>query len=359
MANPIPITTTDPDGDGTVSVTITDLTHPNAFSTDGVNFNGTASFGGITALQQTLNLDHSVTLTGDLSHLTITSTVASTDVLQVDAHNSEGGDIFGFIDWPVVSPDLGGPTAIGFSMNPQAGNSLASLGTFFQIGDPDLGDTFTYSIGAGSASGFVLTPVTGGASLNATGAAANTEDLLNVVATDAAGNATTVAFHVWLGDNGDNTHTALFSTNNIDDGLQGIDKLNGGSGTDYLFGGSDSDTLQGNGGADFLAGGNGNDIFKYAAVSDSISATHDLILDFTPGTDKVDLGAIDANLGLGGDQAFTFDSVQNAGTVAGHITWLQDAAHTETIIHAGVVGDGTLEIHLAGIKTLTAGDFIL
>src|SRR5438067_6648974 len=144
VANPIPITTTDPDGDGTVSVTITDLTHPNAFSTDGVNFNGTASFGGITALQQTLNLDHSVTLTGDLSHLTITSTVASTDVLQVDAHNSEGGDIFGFIDWPVVSPDLGGPTAIGFSMNPQAGNSLASLGTFFQIGDPDLGDTFTY-----------------------------------------------------------------------------------------------------------------------------------------------------------------------------------------------------------------------
>ena len=135
MANPIPITTTDPDGDGTVSVTITDLTHPNAFSTDGVNFNGTASFGGITALQQTLNLDHSVTLTGDLSHLTITSTVASTDVLQVDAHNSEGGDIFGFIDWPVVSPDLGGPTAIGFSMNPQAGNSLASLGTFFQIGE--------------------------------------------------------------------------------------------------------------------------------------------------------------------------------------------------------------------------------
>ena len=258
-----------------------------------------------------------------------------------------------------ATDDLGGPTGIGFSMNPQSGNSLAALGTFFQTGDPDSGDTFTYSIGAGSASGFVLTPTVGGASLDASGAAVKTDDLLNIVATDAAGNATTVAFHVWIGDNGDNTHTALFSTNNIDDGRQGSDTLNGSSGTDYLFGGSDVDILLGNGGADFLVGGNGNDIFKYGATGDSTAAAHDLILDFSPGSDKIDLSAIDANLISGGDQAFTFDSVQNSGVVAGHVTWFQDAAHNETVVHAGVVGDGTLEIHLAGTIALTAASFTL
>jgi len=241
----------------------------------------------------------------------------------------------------------------------QSGNSLTNLGTFFATGDPDPGDTFTYSIGAGSSSGFVLAPTTGGASLNASGAATTTDDLLNVVATDAAGNSTTVAFHVWIGDNADNTHTALFSTNNIDDGLQGNDNLAGSNGTDYLFGGGNGDILLGNGGADFLSGGNGTDIFRYGAVNDSTATLHDLILDFTPGTDVIDLSTIDANLTVSGDQAFTFDSAQNSGTVAGHVTWFQNAINQETVVHAGVVGDGTLKIHLAGIKTLTAASFAL
>ena len=258
-----------------------------------------------------------------------------------------------------VTDDLGGPTGIGFSMIAQSGNSLANLGTFFQTGDPDPGDTFAYSIGAGSAGGFVLTAVTGGASLNASGAATNTEDLLNVVATDAAGNSTATAFHVWIGTNGADTHTALFSTNNIDAGQQGTDILRGSNGTDYLFGGNGNDFLQGNGGADFLSGGGGTNTFAYGAVNDFTAALHDLILDFTPGSDIIDLSAIDANLTLANDQPFTFDSVQNSGTVAGHVTWSQDAVNNETIIHAGVVGDGTLEIHLSGLNTLTTANFAL
>ena len=37
-----------------------------------------------------------------------------------------------------------------------------------------------------------------------------------------------------------------------------------------------------------------------------MSAAMDQILDFTPGTDKIDLDRIDANTAVAGDQAFTW-----------------------------------------------------
>lgn len=67
--------------------------------------------------------------------------------------------------------------------------------------------------------------------------------------------------------------------NYLDNRLMGNDSAN------YLDGGTGDDILYGNGGADILVGGAGNDIFAYRQLSDA----GDVIMDFTPGTDMIDL----------------------------------------------------------------------
>ena len=139
--------------------------------------------------------------------------------------------------------------------------------------------------------------------------------------------------------------------------------------------------LVGGNGGDTLSGGGGNDTFVFAAASDSApgqtnlgTAQHpnfvnnfDTISDFTPGTDIIDLSEIDAAAqpGHSGDQAFTFvdnaTPTVNPGVQANSITWYQDTVNNQTIIQADVNGNTTadLQIHLAGLVTLHAANFIL
>ncbi|HEX8573986.1 MAG TPA: M10 family metallopeptidase C-terminal domain-containing protein [Allosphingosinicella sp.] len=81
-------------------------------------------------------------------------------------------------------------------------------------------------------------------------------------------------------------------------------RLFGGRGDDRLAGSQNGDILTGNGGADQLAGGAGGDAFRYVAASDSAPGSADRILDFTPGTDWIDLSRIDADTHAAGNQAF-------------------------------------------------------
>lgn len=97
------------------------------------------------------------------------------------------------------------------------------------------------------------------------------------------------------GANGDDT---LF-------GLDDNDALDGGNGNDILDGGSGNDTLIGGAGGDILTGGAGASV-TYTAPAHSNGANIDTITDFLNGADKIDLSAIDANSGVGGNQAFTF-----------------------------------------------------
>jgi len=128
-----------------------------------------------------------------------------------------------------------------------------------------------------------------------------------------------------------------------------------------IVGNSGDNVITGGGGADVLTGGGGHDTFKFVAVTDSApGATHyDTITDFQHGVDKIDLSAIDANTLVAGDQAFGFTAGQTVQ--ANKVTWYQDAVHNETIILADNNGNtgADFEIHLAGLKTLTASDFIL
>jgi len=80
-------------------------------------------------------------------------------------------------------------------------------------------------------------------------------------------------------------------------GLGPVDSLTGTSGASTIIGGGGADTIKGGGGADILTGGQGPDRFIFAALTDSAPSARDLITDFVPGSDIIDLSAIDANTG--------------------------------------------------------------
>ena len=99
-------------------------------------------------------------------------------------------------------------------------------------------------------------------------------------------------------------------------GEGGHDQLKGGDGNDTLWGGNGNDLLQGDAGADRLIGGMGRDaltggagndifVFQFAAETGVSEAVRDVITDFTPGVDRIDLSAMDANAATLAREAFT------------------------------------------------------
>lgn len=169
-------------------------------------------------------------------------------------------------------------------------------------------------------------------------------------------------------------------------GSSGNDQITGGTGADTIYGGSGNDEITGGGGNDALFGGRGNDeiyggtgenditgglgrdtmtggvdedTFIFNAISDSRANNADIIIDFDAGTDLIDLSMIDANLSLGGDQAFTFNAGGAPTNTVGEI-WAT-ASGSDTIIFVDQDGDGIADmgITLEDTTGVTAGDFIL
>ncbi|MET4040668.1 VCBS domain-containing protein [Bradyrhizobium sp. RT6a] len=150
------------------------------------------------------------------------------------------------------------------------------------------------------------------------------------------------------------------SGNDTIKGNDGDDTIYGGSGNDTINGNNGSDTITGGFGADQLTGSNGNDRFAYLFVADSKASQYDTITDFASGADKIDLTAFGA---LG----FVILALSSTSTtVPAHaIAWLYDSAANETIVYVNPtdqtlhIGDSSLlEIHLQGIATIDAADFI-
>jgi Ca2+-binding RTX toxin-like protein len=148
------------------------------------------------------------------------------------------------------------------------------------------------------------------------------------------------------------------------DGSQESDgylRLFGGKADDTLKGGALGDLLHGNLGADILAGNGGADAFRYQALAESNTANMDHILDFTPGTDKIELDRIDANSLLAGDQAFAWIGSNAFSGVAGQLRAYQSGA--DWFVQGDVDGDGVadlvIQLTLQGPTPLGAGDFLL
>jgi Ca2+-binding RTX toxin-like protein len=134
-----------------------------------------------------------------------------------------------------------------------------------------------------------------------------------------------------------------------------------GKADDVLKGGANNDLLLGNLGADQLTGGGGADTFRYDSTADSTAASLDHILDFTPGTDKIELSRTDANTLVAGDQAFTWIGSNAFSGVAGQLRAFQQGG--EWIVQGDANGDGAADLVIAltlqGPTPLGAGDFLL
>ena len=156
-----------------------------------------------------------------------------------------------------------------------------------------------------------------------------------------------------------------------DDYLQGNagnDTLFGGGGKDKLVGGTGNDRLAGEQGADFLIGNEGADTFRYFSVTDSFFDTvnrvsqQDQIADFTQGEDKIDIFNIDANVALGGNQAFSFlaDPANHTGDWTGLVWGVTDARGITTVFASNDGdADAEMQIYMSREYTFNAGDFIL
>jgi hypothetical protein len=142
-------------------------------------------------------------------------------------------------------------------------------------------------------------------------------------------------------------------------GEDGNDHLLGGFNGDTLLGGAGNDHLCGQGGADLLRGDDGRDLFDVDPHDTGVGADRrDLILDFTPGADRIDLVSVDAKAGQAGNQAFSFIGTEVLSG-AGQLRF--GFAGTDTLIQASTDADAApeLELQLAGQITLGAIDFIL
>jgi Ca2+-binding RTX toxin-like protein len=164
--------------------------------------------------------------------------------------------------------------------------------------------------------------------------------------------------------------------NDLVDGTRGNDKLGGGPGSDavlggpgkdeidggpdhdYVQGGPDDDTLRGGPGQDQHWGDEGRDVFVIDA-----DAASEVIHDFVPGTDRIDLRAIDADKAKPGNQAFAFLGTRPA-TGAGQINYRREEM-TGSVRIFGYTEPGdsggpspSFEIRLTNGAKPRAGDFL-
>ena len=80
------------------------------------------------------------------------------------------------------------------------------------------------------------------------------------------------------------------------DQLTGIEGALGSSGGDSFKGDALNNEFQGKAGKDTMTGGGGRDSWDFNAVADSpAGAARDLVTDFAPGQDVIDLAGVDAD----------------------------------------------------------------
>lgn len=178
----------------------------------------------------------------------------------------------------------------------------------------------------------------------------------------------TITGAVFLADGGDVFDgRAGIQSGGVHAGL-GNDRLTGGAGADRLFGDGGNDILQAGAGNDWLEGGTGADTFVFVAPGDSRPLAlrsdgkkhlPDVIADFAPGVDKIDLSAIDAIGGTAANDAFVFIGIGAFTRQAGQVRYQADGANTS--VYADLDGDGSADLHivLRTPVTLAATDFIL
>ncbi len=151
-----------------------------------------------------------------------------------------------------------------------------------------------------------------------------------------------------LGGAGDDTIYAGLGDDFIGGG-EGNDLIFAGAGTNRIYGGFGDDTLHAGAGRDVMTGSPGADTFVFAfAAHAGIGAGRDVITDFTPGEDHIDLTGLgtvfNGQAGLTGGGQASFYFYAPLGLVIGDQN-----------------GDGGADwvLELSGVQAVSAGDFLL
>jgi serralysin len=135
---------------------------------------------------------------------------------------------------------------------------------------------------------------------------------------------------------------------------------------EQAIGGAGGDLIAGNDVTNRLSGGGGADVFVYTGAdaqmwtprSDGKKMLPDFLADFTSGTDRIDLSAIDANGGTAANEAFHFIGTAAFGHVAGELRW--EVVAGRSWIMADMDGNGLADLQITtASQALTAADFIL
>jgi Ca2+-binding RTX toxin-like protein len=158
-------------------------------------------------------------------------------------------------------------------------------------------------------------------------------------------------------------------------GGDGNDSLNGGTGNDYIdggagndyivtstgddkvFAGAGADTIMSDYGSDRLEGGDGGDVFIF---TQALRAERMSIVDFNPSEgDWISLRSIDANVGVAGNQNFTFIGTAGFSHHAGELRVVNGTGYAT--IQGDTNGDGLFDLNIVvnGVSTVTPGNILL
>jgi Ca2+-binding RTX toxin-like protein len=131
------------------------------------------------------------------------------------------------------------------------------------------------------------------------------------------------------------------------------DTLTGDAGANTIYGQGGDDVINGGAGKDLLFGGAGADHFVFTSL-ETTDAGADQVFDFNAaGGDLIDLTAIDADTGTGGDQAFTL--VGSFTGVAGQAVLTYDVGLDVTHMGFDTNGDATADLFLLLSGEITNG----
>src|SRR6266704_558977 len=150
------------------------------------------------------------------------------------------------------------------------------------------------------------------------------------------------------------------------DTLTAIENLIGSAFNDMLTGNAGNNVLTGGLGQDTMSGGLGNDIFAFHALAETglTSTSADVITDFVPGQDRIDLSTLDANAATAAaNEAFTFigGAAFSTTDATGQLRYEYDATTATGMLYGSTDANSAPEfaIKLIGVSSLAATDFVL
>jgi len=233
----------------------------------------------------TVTVTQSISFTGTLDD-TVSTSIDNGVTLTIAAAKVSGKTVTG--DGSIIVTGIDGSTDLQ-NVNPNGGVTASIADAADISGSTKLStvDNFTFESGA---------DVTMNISQNAKVNAAAGDNTVTLSDTGIATAFTDVETYN-LAD-GSNTFTLANSGQTVVGG-SGVDQITGGTGIDNITGGASDDVISAGLGADVITGGTGNDTmtggdgadrFVFASGDTSTTVADEKILDFTTGSDELDLG---------------------------------------------------------------------